>query len=209
MAFDRVLKTSYEERQKHGFRPPKMGRKTDAAAKPVRLHLHAGSMLDSGLAADTCVLQRLTLAEQLRSRLEPSVPGTTLINDGSIYLAMGAWCAWLALAQDVHRPARTTRQATCACRAAIQSAAAQDPTLPIVFSFGYSVYSFVRKRKLRNPEGPYLGDNPLWGSLASSLGALALSGVVRLPFLRSASGGRTARRVATVHACCCCPMQKS
>ena len=61
----------------------------------------------------------------------------------------------------------------------MQSATA-DPTLPIVFSFGYSVYSFVRKRKLRSPEGPFFGDNPLWGSLASSLGALALSGVVRL-----------------------------
>ena len=61
----------------------------------------------------------------------------------------------------------------------MQSATA-DPTLPIVFSFGYSVYSFVRKRKLRNPEGPFLGDNPLWGSLASSLAALGISGVVCL-----------------------------
>ena len=41
LAFDRVLKASYETRQKHGFKPPKMGRRTDAAARPVRKGLRS------------------------------------------------------------------------------------------------------------------------------------------------------------------------
>ena len=40
----------------------------------------------------SCCMQRLTLAEQIKSRIEPTVARSTLVNEGSIYLAMGIWC---------------------------------------------------------------------------------------------------------------------
>ena len=63
-------------------------------------------------------------------------------------------------------------------RAALQAGTA-DPSLPIVGSFGYAVWLFVNKRKNRNPEGPFWGNNPLWGALLSSISALLLGAVVR------------------------------
>lgn len=39
-------------------------------------------------------LQKLSLWQQLREKFEASVPGTTLVNEGSIFLALGLWAAW-------------------------------------------------------------------------------------------------------------------
>ena len=46
-----------------------------------------------GLLATFAVvlLQRLTFFQSLKERLEPDVPGTTLVNDGSIFAALALW----------------------------------------------------------------------------------------------------------------------
>jgi hypothetical protein len=40
-----------------------------------------------------CAEQRLNLLQKLKQRLEPSVPFPTLVNDGSIFVILGLWCA--------------------------------------------------------------------------------------------------------------------
>lgn len=37
------------------------------------------------------MLQRKNLLEQFKERLEPSVAGPTIVNDGSIFMALGIW----------------------------------------------------------------------------------------------------------------------
>ena len=37
--------------------------------------------------------QRKNLLEQFKERLEPSVAGPTIVNDGSIFMALGIWYA--------------------------------------------------------------------------------------------------------------------
>lgn len=37
------------------------------------------------------MLQRQNLFQQFKSLLEPSVAGPTIVNDGSIFLALGVW----------------------------------------------------------------------------------------------------------------------
>ena len=36
-------------------------------------------------------VQRVGILAQIKERLEPSVPGTTIVNDGSIFIMMGFW----------------------------------------------------------------------------------------------------------------------
>ena len=36
-------------------------------------------------------MQRVGILAQIKDRLEPSVPSTTIVNDGSIFLMMGSW----------------------------------------------------------------------------------------------------------------------
>jgi hypothetical protein len=38
-------------------------------------------------------MQRLGIIGQIKERLEPSVPSTTIVNDGSIFVMMGCWYA--------------------------------------------------------------------------------------------------------------------
>ncbi len=38
-------------------------------------------------------LQKQTLWEKVKDRFEPSVPTTTLVNEGSIFLILALWCA--------------------------------------------------------------------------------------------------------------------
>ena len=37
-------------------------------------------------------LQRHTFLEKVKDRFEPSVPTTTLVNEGSIFLILALWC---------------------------------------------------------------------------------------------------------------------
>ena len=41
--------------------------------------------------ANASMLQRKNLLEQFKERLEPSVAGPTIVNDGSIFMALGIW----------------------------------------------------------------------------------------------------------------------
>ena len=47
------------------------------------------------------VLQRKNLFEHFKERLEPSVAGPTIVNDGSIFAALGVWYALLMLASAI------------------------------------------------------------------------------------------------------------
>lgn len=66
-----------------------------------------------------------SLWQRVRSMFEPSVPGTTLVNDGSIFLALGIWAGW--------------------------TAAASDPTLPLGAALAFAAWKLYDKRNKRNP----------------------------------------------------------
>lgn len=44
-------------------------------------------------SANASMPQRKNLLEQFKERLEPSVAGPTIVNDGSIFMALGIWYA--------------------------------------------------------------------------------------------------------------------
>eukprot|EP00873_Tetraselmis_striata_P018852 jgi/Tetstr1/439116/TSEL_002981.t1 len=92
-----------------------------------------------------------TLVDRVKDMLEPSVPVVTLVNEGAIYLALAVW-------------------------AAIQSGAA-DPILPMGLALGYSTYKVFQKRNSRNPDGPYLGNSPIFGALLQSITGAFLGAV--------------------------------
>ncbi len=66
-----------------------------------------------------------SLWERIRSYFEPSVPATTLVNDGSVFVALGIWAAW--------------------------TAAASDPTLPLGGALAFAAWKLYDKRNKRNP----------------------------------------------------------
>ncbi|KAI3429256.1 hypothetical protein D9Q98_005353 [Chlorella vulgaris] len=126
LALDSILEEKRRVRLKDGFRPPRTGRRTDAAGDAPKL----------------------SLWQTVRQYFEPSVPGPTLVNDGAIYVALGIWAGW--------------------------TAAASDPTLPLGAALAVAVWKLYDKRNKRNPEGPFWGGNPIWGSLAAIVGALVV-----------------------------------
>lgn len=65
-------------------------------------------------------------------------------------------------------------------RAGIQSVAA-DPILPMGLGFGYSAYKIFDKRQKRNPDGPYFGNSPIWGSILMALLGMMLGLLVSSP----------------------------
>jgi hypothetical protein len=56
--------------------------------------------------------------------------------------------------------------------------AAHDPTFPIGAAIAFCTWRLLDKRKRRNPDGPFLGNSPVWGALGSSLLGLIIGGVV-------------------------------
>lgn len=124
LAFDAILQEKMKARHKFGFRPPRIGKRGEAQGDPVKL----------------------SLWQQIRSRFEPNVPGTTLVNDGSIFLALGLWAAW--------------------------QAASSDPTLPIGAAICFCAWKLYDKRSKRDPDGPHWGGSPIWGALVSTILAL-------------------------------------
>ncbi|KAK9817257.1 hypothetical protein WJX72_011944 [[Myrmecia] bisecta] len=130
MAFDSILGDKMKVRHKYGFKPPRTGRKTDAAGDALRP----------------------SLIQRIKDRMEPSVPKTTLVNDGSIFVALGIWAAW-------------------------QSASA-DPTLPLGAAICFCAWRLFDKRRKRNPDGPYFGNSPLWGALGATVLGLVAGGLL-------------------------------
>lgn len=130
LAFDDILQKTMKNRHRFGFKPPQRGKRGEAAGDAPKL----------------------SLWQQLRSKFEPSVPSTTLVNDGSIFVALGLWAGW--------------------------QAASSDPTLPIGAALCFCAWKLYDKRNKRNPDGPYLGGSPIWGALGSTLLALLVGAVL-------------------------------
>ena len=51
----------------------------------------SSTLLPSEGSESASTLQRKNLLEQFKERLEPSVAGPTIVNDGSIFMALGVW----------------------------------------------------------------------------------------------------------------------
>ena len=98
-AFDRVLSEHMKKRKKFGFRAAKLGRRTGALQDDV---------------------PNKSLVQRFLELFEPSVPMTTIVNDGVIYLLLSFWAAG-------------TQYAT------------QDPTGPFVVTIGSTVFPFVSR----------------------------------------------------------------
>ena len=89
-------------------------------------------------------------------------------------------CRWQELKWAVEQIAGSDAHAAAdhavgACNRAALQAGTADPSLPIVASFGYAIWVFVKKRKNRNPDGPFWGNNPFWGAIFTTIVTL-LSG---------------------------------
>jgi hypothetical protein len=69
-----------------------------------------------------------------------------------------------------------------ACRAAWQ-VGATDPTFPMALTLIYTGYKFFKKRKNRNPDGPFFGGSPLWPALGMTMLAFLVASLVRLSLL--------------------------
>ena len=54
MAYDTIIKEKYQDRQKHGFRPPKTGRRADVAARPVSFLRGAEKAQEESLGCVAC-----------------------------------------------------------------------------------------------------------------------------------------------------------
>jgi hypothetical protein len=130
LAFDSILQSSIKFRHKYGFKPPKTGRRSDV----------------SGDAEKISIIQRI------KDAFEPNVSSVTLVNDGSIFLALALWAAW--------------------------QAASSDPTLPLGAAVCFCAWKLYDKRNKRNPDGPYWGNSPIWGALLTTIGALIAGGLL-------------------------------
>lgn len=129
LAFDTILKSKMKIRHKYGFQPPKTGKRSDVDAAP-----------------------KVSIWQRIKDVFEPSVPGVTLVNDGSIFVALALWAAW--------------------------QAASSDPTLPLGAAVCFCAWKLYDKRNKRNPDGPYWGGSPIWGALLTTILALVVGGFV-------------------------------
>lgn len=126
-----MLEECIQKRKKYGFQPVKLAKRGGPVAEPPRQ----------------------SIFQKVRNVFETSVPLTTIVNDGVIFLLMSFWAAG-------------TQYAT------------SDPTGPFVVALGFSVWRLFDKRQKRNPDGPYLGDSPIWGALITTIVAFILASVV-------------------------------
>ena len=129
LAFDEILQSKMKFRHKYGFQPPNTGKKSDATGTP-----------------------KVSFWERVRDMFEPNVSSVTMVNDGSIFLALALWAAW---------------QAT-----------SSDPTLPLGAAVAFCVWKLYDKRNKRNPDGPYFGGSPIWGALFTTIGSLISGGLL-------------------------------
>lgn len=117
-------------RHRDGFRPPQRGKRSDVTGDAPKQ----------------------SLWQRVRSYFEPSVPSTTLVNDGSVFLALGIWAAW--------------------------TAAASDPTLPLGACLAFAAWKIYDKRSKRSPDGPFWGGNAMWGALAATVASLVIGSIL-------------------------------
>lgn len=146
-AFDSILKERMRLRHKLGFRPPRAGR--------------------NGGKSDLSQPKR-SLAARLGMLLDPLVTLPTVVNAGSIFLALALW-------------------------AALQ-ANSSDPTFPVLGSICYCGWRvFDKRRKRGDPEGKeFFGGSPIWGALGTTLLALLAGFVASLVAVRAADAAAAA-----------------
>ena len=132
LALDAILQEKMKSRHKYGFQPPQRGKKGEAEGE-----------------------RKVSLWQQFKQLFEPSVPVTTLVNDGSIFFALGLWAAW--------------------------QAASSDPTLPIGGAICFCAWKLYDKRLKRNPDGPHWGGSPIWGALLMTIAILIVSALISFP----------------------------
>lgn len=130
LAFDTVLQAKMKMRHKYGFKPPKTGRRTDISGDE----------------------DKVSLIQRIKDAFEPNVSSVTLVNDGSIFVALALWAAW--------------------------QAASSDPTLPLGAAVCFCAWKLYDKRNKRNPDGPYWGNSPIWGALLTTVLSLVGGGLV-------------------------------
>jgi Protein CHAPERONE-LIKE PROTEIN OF POR1-like len=75
---------------------------------------------------------------RVKDLIDPSVTLASASRDLVMYAAVGLWSA---LTIPVNEAA-------------------------LIITFGYAVFRTTNKRKIRNPEGPYFGDSPVFGAVA-------------------------------------------
>lgn len=130
LALDSILQERMKVRHRDGFRPPQRGKRSDVTGDAPKQ----------------------SLWQRVRSYFEPSVPSTTLVNDGSVFLALGIWAAW--------------------------TAAASDPTLPLGACLAFAAWKIYDKRSKRSPDGPFWGGNAMWGALAATVASLVIGSIL-------------------------------
>ncbi|GAB4816192.1 hypothetical protein N2152v2_003238 [Parachlorella kessleri] len=207
LAYEKVLAEHMKRRKEGGFRPPQKGRRGDVRGDapvslegefPALLLLQGVGWVSMGLcflnsfvggagrgALWGIVSLKLSLWQQLLDKFEPSVPGTTIVNDGSIFLALGLWAgwqvrAWYAAASSAvgPKPQRCCSIVDASPLGALcLQAASSDPTLPLGAAICYCAYKLYDKRSRRmGTDDP--DRTPIWGALGSTILALVLGGVV-------------------------------
>ena len=58
-----------------------------------------------------------------------------------------------------------------------------DQSFPLAGAVAYSVYMYQAKRSKRNPEGPFLGGNPMVGAIITTVFNLGFACGVRVEFM--------------------------
>jgi ATP-dependent HslUV protease ATP-binding subunit HslU len=147
-------------RFKHGFRPPRFGRRGEAIGESARA----------------------TLLDRFLSLFDPTVTTRTIINEGAVFGAFALWCvgaAAQAAAAIVCWLGAGVGGLTVCCPLLLQTHRrvlfSSDQSFPLAGAFAYSVYQFQSKRVKRDPDGPFLGGNAIVGAIISTLCCLAIA----------------------------------
>lgn len=114
LAFERIMRQSFQSRQKKGFRAGrgKRGERTRVEEAP-------------------------TAASRLRGLFDPSITAAVAVRECVAFAAIGLWSAFTA-------PVNTAA---------------------VLVAFGYAAFRSTSRRKIRNPDGPYFGDSPVFGAV--------------------------------------------
>lgn len=88
-----------------------------------------------------------SLMRRIEDLFDPTVTLRTFINEGVVFFFLAAWVL----------------------------CSTGDPSFPLAGAVAYSVHKFLSKRTKANPQGPFLGGNPVIGAILSTVACLALS----------------------------------
>ena len=60
--------------------------------------------------------------------------------------------------------------------------------MPLFIGLGYTVYKMYNKRKLRNPDGPYLGGTPFFGAVLLGVASVLFGFGMSMPVVNLLPG---------------------